>query len=84
MRAPLIRQGEGPAASIERIHRERQAERAKLDRLSRQSPDLDSHRTSKATAAGDSAKLRGIPVIGRGVTGATPGSQPDRIVGFTT
>jgi hypothetical protein len=29
-----------------------------------------------ATAAGDSRKLRGIPAIGRGVSGAIPGSQP--------
>lgn len=29
-----------------------------------------------ATAGGDERKLRGIPAIGRGVTGAIPGSVP--------
>jgi hypothetical protein len=29
-----------------------------------------------ATAAGDGRRLRGIPAIGRGVSGAIPGSQP--------
>lgn len=29
-----------------------------------------------APAGGDFARLRGIPAIGRGVSGATPGSKP--------
>lgn len=32
---------------------------------------------SKATAAGDVQKLRGIPAVARGVPGATRGSRPD-------
>lgn len=35
--------------------------------------DLKIYRT---TAAGDSCKLRGIPAIGRGVTGAIEGTSP--------
>lgn len=31
------------------------------------------------TAAGDERKLRGIPAIGRGVTGAIPGTTPHTI-----
>lgn len=30
----------------------------------------------RATAAGDEAKLRGIPAIGRNVAGAIPGTSP--------
>jgi hypothetical protein len=40
----------------------------------------DEPATNKATAAGDSRKLRGIPAIGYGVTGAIPGTRPgDRL-----
>ena len=35
--------------------------------------DLKIYRT---TLAGDTRKLRGIPAIGRGVTGAIPGTSP--------
>lgn len=31
---------------------------------------------ASATPAGDERKLRGIPAIGRGVSGAIPGTQP--------
>lgn len=31
---------------------------------------------SRATAAGDSRKLRGIPCVARGVPGAAPGTSP--------
>ena len=31
-----------------------------------------------ATLPGDSRRLRGIPVVGKGVTGAIFGSRPDR------
>ena len=39
--------------------------------------EVDQPMPSRATAAGDVAKLRGIPAIGRGVPGATRGSRPD-------
>ncbi len=35
-------------------------------------PELPNH----ATAGGDERKLRGIPAIGRGVSGAVPGTAP--------
>ena len=78
MTLPLIRQGEG-AAGIHRIHAQRTAERARLERnisLAQTAPDLNSTRLSTATAGGDEQKLRGIPAIGRGVQGAIPGSSP--------
>lgn len=80
----LIRQGEGPAASITRIHQERADQRANLEQIIRQvidnAPELHSRIRSIATAPGDQRKLRGIPAIGRGVTGAIPGTKPgDRL-----
>lgn len=33
----------------------------------------------RTTAGGDEQKLRGIPAIGRGVTGAIPGTSPHSI-----
>ena len=36
-------------------------------------------RRYRATAAGDERKLRGIPAIGRSVTGAIPGTSPHQI-----
>lgn len=35
--------------------------------------------TYRTTAAGDERKLRGIPAIGRGVTGAIPGTSPHSV-----
>lgn len=35
-------------------------------------------RTAGATAGGDERRLRGIPAIGRGVSGAISGTQPGR------
>lgn len=75
-----IRQGEG-AAGILRLHHEQAAARARLERniaIALTAPDLDSNRTSTATAGGDEQKLRGIPAIARGVSGHIPGSRPDR------
>lgn len=39
---------------------------------------IDLHMIRQHTAA-DSTTLRGIPAIGRGVTGATPDTRPDQI-----
>lgn len=81
MTLPLIRQGEG-IAGIHRIHAQRTAERARLERNINQAltaPDLNSTLITRATAAGDQAKLRGIPTIGRGVQGHIPGTRPDRL-----
>lgn len=35
-----------------------------------------------ATAGGDERRLRGIPAISRGVSGAIPGTNPAVVVGF--
>lgn len=78
----LIRQGEGPAASILRLHHEHAQHRARLERniaIAQTAPDLDSSRVSSATAGGDEAKLRGIPAIARGVSGEIPGTRPGDI-----
>jgi hypothetical protein len=71
----LIRQGEGPAAAYARIHHEHAARQAAVDRILREAPD--SRTVTTATAAGDAWKLRGIPCIARGVTGATTGQHVD-------
>lgn len=81
MRASLIRQGEGPAAAYERQRREREAERAKVERITRDSADLPDVVEKRAprrelTKPGDERKLRGIPVQARGVGGTMPGSDP--------
>lgn len=81
----LIRQGEGPVASLQRITAERQALRRHLDEIARESegvamnaPDLSSTRRARAgaTAAGDERRLRGIPVCARGVGGVVIGTDP--------
>ncbi len=41
-------------------------------------PATPMHRDGPATAGGDERRLRGIPAIGRGVTGAIPGTDPER------
>jgi hypothetical protein len=47
---------------------------ANVDRATRDA--TDDGKTYKTTAAGDSRKLRGIPAIGRSVTGATCYTRP--------
>jgi hypothetical protein len=47
------------------------------DQPARQPIIAHTHPTSVATAAGDAIKLRGIPAIGRSVSGAIRGTQPD-------
>jgi hypothetical protein len=74
MTTPLIRQGEG-AAGITRIHAELAAQRAHLERTLNETTDTTTT-THRTTPAGDSRKLRGIPAIARGVTGAIPGTTP--------
>lgn len=74
----LIRQGEGPLEASRRLAEEHAEFRAKITRMWQ---DIDSselvNTPSRATAAGDSRKLRGIPAIARGVSGAVPGTQPE-------
>lgn len=74
LRHPLIRQGEGPAAAHDRIHREQVDQRRRLDRI--QAETVVESAPTRGTAAGDERKLRGIPAIGRGVAGCIPGTNP--------
>lgn len=69
----LIRQGEG-AQGFTRIHNELAHQHRALDRELRQ--PISSYAITAATAGGDTRRLRGIPTIARGVTGAIPGTQP--------
>lgn len=50
----------------------------KIARIERETADTptDTKTAAGATAGGDSRKLRGIPAIGRSVTGAIPGTVP--------
>lgn len=56
------------------------ADQARLVReaLDEAPTDAPMHRDGPATAGGDERRLRGIPAIGRGVTGAIPGTDPER------
>jgi hypothetical protein len=51
-------------------HLERQAQRFRREAPTHEQP------AAGATAPGDTRKLRGIPAIARGVTGAIPGTTP--------
>ncbi len=79
MRAPLIRQGIGPAAAYEQERARREADRRKLEQITRDSGHILANAKTFGTPAGDERKLRGIPAIGRGVSGAIPGSSPHNV-----
>lgn len=57
--------------------------RAQAEQLATVLQDIDPtqlhQQTYRSTAAGDERKLRGIPAIGRGVTGAIPGTSPHTV-----
>ena len=57
-------------------HTEAEQDRAKIAAILRHVGDPEPVRVGHATAGGDERKLRGIPAIGRGVTGAIPGTVP--------
>lgn len=65
-----------------RAHELRQAQATQLTEILRDidpnDPDIQEKRYA-TTLAGDERKLRGIPAIGRGVTGAIPGTSPHSI-----
>lgn len=67
-------ENDGRLLLIVKRTRETVAMSSKLAELSR---ETDQPMPSRATAAGDTAKLRGIPAVGRGVPGAIRGSRPD-------
>lgn len=75
----LIQQGTGIDGLLAEIHADhRRAERLRriLDQAAGIEPEGKQH--SRSTLPGDSRKLRGIPVIGPGVSGHVPGTRPDR------
>lgn len=79
MKPPLIRQGEGPAAAFARIAEELERDQRKINRIVQDAstiPDEVGARRYRQKLPGDERALRGIPAIGRGVTGAIPGTRP--------
>jgi hypothetical protein len=62
---------------LQRIHYNQVQARIALETTE---PDVNPN----ATAGGDSRKLRGIPAIGQGVTGAIPGTIPGAGLGLST
>jgi hypothetical protein len=69
-----------PIAAESRLNRLVQRTRlnANLARqLSDFSRETDSPLPTRATAAGDPAKLRGVPCVGRGLSGVVRGTRPD-------
>ena len=48
----------------------------KVDRILREVGDEQPASAAGATAAGDERRLRGIPAVGRGCSGAIAGSRP--------
>ena len=64
--------------SLQQKHRRLKAEQARqLARIAReQRGDDGSQRPTGVTAAGDERRLRGLPAVGRGVSGAIRGTSP--------
>lgn len=59
-------------AALQRIEDER-----KIGRILRESQVAEVPKTvARATLPGDTRRLRGIPVVARGVRGASPGTHP--------
>jgi hypothetical protein len=79
MRPVLIRQGAGPAAAYRAMAEhlavlERAREAKETGEL--QEDEEERERAPKAYGLGDARHLRGIPAIGRGVSGVSPGTAP--------
>jgi hypothetical protein len=67
-----------PTFSLAQKHAELHAQQARLlAKLAREAaPDVPMR--SGATAGGDPSRLRGLPAIGRGSSGAVRGTDPER------
>jgi hypothetical protein len=61
-------------AQSERIEDERKIGRIVLD-----ARDEEAKTVARATLPGDNRRLRGIPVVARGVAGVSPGTDPSSI-----
>jgi len=62
------------SAGLQRI-----ADDEKIGRILRETGEATTPTVARATLAGDGRRLRGIPVVARGVSGASPGSVPHAI-----
>lgn len=73
----LVRQGEGHLAATIRWHQEDIAlERAIAAAVLAADANAPDHACTGNYLAGDAQRLRGVPVIARGVTGTSPGTAP--------
>ena len=61
-------------AQSERIEDER-----KIERIVLESTEVTVVTVARATLPGDNRRLRGIPVVARGVAGVSPGTDPSSI-----
>lgn len=80
-RSPLIRQGEGQTAAIQRIHQERLEERTRLLAiqnmiLNEDTPTPNKNHVGYRSGEGDRQRLRAIPVIAPSISGTIPGTNP--------
>jgi len=57
---------------------EQSSDTEKVDRILREVGDEQPATAAGATAAGDERRLRGIPAVGRGVSGAISSTDPVR------
>jgi hypothetical protein len=60
-------------ARLQRAELERQAQAAVRKALQVSDP---AHKRIKASAGGDQAAMRGVPILGRGIGGAIKGTRP--------
>jgi hypothetical protein len=66
-----------PTFSLAAKHQEHEAKIARdIARIAADTVDTTISTVSQATLGGDERRLRGIPAIGRGVTGAIAGTKP--------
>jgi hypothetical protein len=52
----------------------------KIGRILEETGEVITATVQKATLAGDTRRLRGIPAIGRGVAGVSPGTNPTDVI----
>lgn len=73
----LVRQGEGQLESAARFRREDNERERHLAQITLAADShAPTHACAPRSAAGDEQRLRGIPCISRGVSGAVPGTVP--------
>ena len=65
---------------LPRVTDQRAADARKLEKILLETGPLDGPvQTAKmATLAGDNRRLRGLPIVGRGIAGTAPGTDPPR------